>query len=125
MKTLALLLLLQSGGLIDVNTATKAELTTIPGISPTVADHIIRDRPYQTVEDVQGPVPRFMFEKIRTRITVTSSTGNAVTPISGAPQPQRREVQVIRGNRIEKILFDAPPQEKGAEAPTPSPNPPQ
>ena len=142
MKLVALLLLLIQVTVpapIDVNTATRAELVAIEGITPTVADHIIRDRPYKTVEDVQGVVPRFLFERIRTRITVTSSPvtsspsshRNAVTPIPGNPQPQRKAIQVIQGNRVENLPFwkepevtapvikPAPEKEAGATLPSP------
>jgi hypothetical protein len=122
---LALLLLLIQVPIppIDVNTATKAELMTIEGISPMVADHIIRDRPYKTVEDVDGGVPRFLFEKIRARITVTSV--RAVTPNPVIPQPQHRQIQVISGNKIDKVQFEARPQEKGAEVPPTNANSPR
>ena len=128
MNTVALLLLLQIlAPRIDVNTATKTELLTIEGISPTVADHIIRDRPYKTVEEVQGPVPRFLFEKIRERITVTSRPGIAATPSPITPSPvnlqPRREIQVISGKRIEKAPFEAREGEKAVEVPVDKSNP--
>ena len=126
MKTLTLLLLIQIiAPRINVNTATKTELLTIEGITPTVADHIIRDRPYKTIEDVQGPVPRFLFEKIREKITVTSSPGIANTPIPVTPQPQRSEIQVIKGTRIEKVQFEERQKEKAVDVPVEKSNPPQ
>jgi hypothetical protein len=88
---------------IDVNTATKAELITIEGITPNIADHIIKDRPYRTVEDVQGVVPRFLFEKIRARITVASNPRIA-TPTTS--QPPRGGIQVIQGNMIQNLKFE-------------------
>ena len=129
MKLLTLLLVIQViAPPIDVNTATKVELLTIEGITPTVADHIIRDRPYTTVEDVQGGVPRFLFEKIRTRITVTSSPLNAITrvprTVPGTPASQPFQIQVIQGNRIDRVRFEAPPQENAVEVPADKSNPP-
>jgi len=117
MTLVALLLLAQvtTPVPIDVNTATKAELVTIEEITPNVADHIIRDRPYKTVEDVQGVVPRFVFERIRARIMVTS---NPVTPLPVTP-PQRRGV--IKGQRIENLIFEKREEEKKADPPVNKP----
>ena len=42
------------GGLVvNVNTATQNELETIPGIGPSLAHEIIRERPYARVEDLE------------------------------------------------------------------------
>ena len=64
-----------SGGLIDINTATQAELESLPGIGPATALKIIAHRqsaPFQTIEDlekVSGIGPAKM-KAVRGMITV-------------------------------------------------------
>jgi competence protein ComEA len=71
---------LQSGGAVsgpvNINTATAAELETLPGIGPKTADTIVKYReangPFETVEDIMD-VPGIgegTFEKIKDGITV-------------------------------------------------------
>lgn len=38
--------------LINVNEASKADLVSLPGIGPASADAIIRNRPYESVEEM-------------------------------------------------------------------------
>jgi competence protein ComEA len=66
-------------GLIDINTATQAELESLPGIGPVTAEKIIAYRaangPFQDIEaiqDVPGIGPG-LFEKIKNLITVNST----------------------------------------------------
>ncbi|MGB9809592.1 MAG: helix-hairpin-helix domain-containing protein [Caldanaerobacter sp.] len=61
---------------VNINTATKEELQTLPGIGPVTADRIIEFReakgPFKKIEDIMN-VPRIgpkMFEQIKDKITV-------------------------------------------------------
>ncbi len=59
-------------GKININTATQAQLETLPGIGPTKAQAIIAGRPYATVDDltrVKGIGPATL-EKLRPQVTV-------------------------------------------------------
>ncbi len=67
-----------SPGKINLNTASQAELESLPGIGPSLAQRIIAYReengPFKTIEDIQkvkgiGPA---IFEKIKDLITVSA-----------------------------------------------------
>ena len=45
-------MVVRSGGKVDLNTATLAELEAVPGIGPHYAGEIIAARPYKSVEEI-------------------------------------------------------------------------
>ena len=56
-----------SGGKLDVNTASSAELLPVPGIGPVLAQRIIERRPYASADDlinVKGIGPK-NYQRIR------------------------------------------------------------
>ena len=58
--------------LVDINTATAAELEEVSGIGPTYAKKIIANRPYVKVEDLsKAGIPASRLEKIIPLVTVT------------------------------------------------------
>lgn len=65
-----------AGGLININTATEAELDTIPGVGPATAKNIIAYRtdngPYTIIEDLKkvDRIGEKTFEKLKSYITV-------------------------------------------------------
>ncbi len=60
-----------SGARIDINTATQAQLETLPGVGPATAKKIIAGRPYNAVDDLANAgVPASTIEKIRPLVKV-------------------------------------------------------
>jgi DNA uptake protein ComE-like DNA-binding protein len=60
---------------IDVNAATEAELTQLPGVSPALASRIVAARPFAAIDDlarVRG-LRRATLERLRPFVTVAST----------------------------------------------------
>ncbi len=57
---------------VNINTATQAELESLPGIGPVTASKIISDRPYQTIEDLLNKkiVSKTVFDKIKDQLVL-------------------------------------------------------
>jgi len=56
--------------LIDLNSATKAELAALPGIGDAYADKIIKGRPYKGKDELKGKkiIPGATYDKIQGKI---------------------------------------------------------
>lgn len=61
-----------TGGLVNINTATLEMLDKLPGIGPVYGQKIIEQRPYSTSDDLlkKGVLPESTFKKIKDLITV-------------------------------------------------------
>jgi len=59
-----------SGALIDINSASAAELDALPGIGQAYADRIIKNRPYRGKNELRDKkiIPGPTYEKIKDRI---------------------------------------------------------
>ena len=63
-----------NANLVDLNTASKSELMTLPQVGEAEADSIIEGRPYATKQRLldQKVVTRAVYEQIEKRITTLS-----------------------------------------------------
>jgi DNA uptake protein ComE-like DNA-binding protein len=57
---------------VDINSATESQLTTLPGVGRSEADRIIRNRPYDTTQDLvrKGVMDQAAFDRLSNRIVV-------------------------------------------------------
>lgn len=57
---------------LDLNTATQKDLTSLPGITPRLADRIIESRPYESTDELVSKrvLPRAEYNKIADQVTV-------------------------------------------------------
>lgn len=62
----------QTQALINLNTASKTQLDSLPGVGPATADKIIAGRPYKKIEDLKkvSGIGDATFEKLKDKIKV-------------------------------------------------------
>lgn len=60
--------------LIDINSASKEQLVTLPGVDETLAGKIIESRPYRKKDELKKKkiLPEKVYKQISDKITVTS-----------------------------------------------------
>ena len=56
---------------VDVNTATQAQLESIPGLKP-YADKIIKGRPYKSIDQLSNVLPKDVLGATKSQLTVGS-----------------------------------------------------
>jgi len=105
---------------IDLNTATQAQLETLPGVGPATAKKIIDNRPYDSIDGLaKAGVPSSTIEKVRPLVKVgvvgkvTGTAGKGVD--KGAGAIEKGAAAAARG--VEKgVGAAATGVQKGAEA---------
>ena len=65
--------------IVNLNTASEADLVALPGVGPATAKKIIAGRPYAAVADLaKAGVPKNTIEKITSMVTVGNGSSRAV-----------------------------------------------
>lgn len=95
---------------IDLNTADQKSLESLPGIGPATAKEIIKQRPYESVDDlgrVKG-MSKGKIEKIKGMVTVSKPTGvRSSTPATSAP-PSAAAPEAAKPAKAEPAAPKAP-----------------
>ncbi len=69
---------------IDLNTASREQLMTLPGVDGAIADKIISDRPYKNMNELtsKNVVSKSEYNKIKGHVTAKQSTMHSEAPAS-------------------------------------------
>jgi hypothetical protein len=72
---------------VELNTATQAEIETLPGITPDYARKIIAGRPYQSMSDLaRTGIPRAILDEISPPAVIRSTQRGLPPPTPGRPR---------------------------------------
>ncbi len=63
---------------LDLNTASSAQLSTLPGITPALARRIVHKRPYADTHDLvaRSLLSQAQYDRVSSRLRVHEGTGN-------------------------------------------------
>ena len=93
---------LYAAELVNINTASLAELDTLPGVGPSIAQSIIDNRPYAAIEEVSrasgiGEPGSSSYEKIKDLITVGGVVTQTQTVATSSMQTQTQSQNQAAG----------------------------
>jgi competence ComEA-like helix-hairpin-helix protein len=90
---------------VNLNTAEREELMTLPGVGPAIAERILENRPFTSIEDLQriSGIGSSFVEGIRAMVTVNNDNSPAgapagepdeATPAQITAEPQESPVEI-------------------------------
>ena len=108
--------------LINLNTATEAQLSSIPGIGSKYAKKVIAGRPYKSIDDLsKAGVPTTTIGKIRSQVSLTDTAvmrtaakpiipeaTPALVDLNRATEEELREVPGVGEKYAKKIVASRP-----------------
>ena len=86
-----------TAGKININTATQAQLETLPRIGPKTAQAIIANRPFKSIEEITK-VPRIgpkTYQKLKDSITVSEVAALPATPTTALTAPVKLVIKKV------------------------------
>ncbi len=81
--------------LVNLNTAGREELMTLPGVGPAIADRILESRPFTSIDDLQriSGIGSNFLKGVRERVTLNNDSSPAAVPSESAPAEPAAEPQ--------------------------------
>ena len=101
---------------VNLNTAEREELMTLPGVGPALADRILESRPFNSIEDLRGVsgIGSSLFEELQTMVILNNDNSSAGEPAEAAPEEIVTEAQ----EPPDEVSPDEAAQETETEAET-------
>jgi len=106
-------------GMVNLNTATQAELEKLPGVGPAAAKKIMAGRPYTSVSDLSNKagLPAGTVQKITPLVTVSGGTKASAAPAAQPAQQPGATAPAVKTPKAPKVAAPArvaaPPAGKG------------
>ena len=89
-------------GLVELNSATEAELVALPGIGPATAKKIIAGRPYAAVSDLsKAGVSAATIAKVTPLVTVSAAVSSAPASAQSAPAARKKAATAAPAGPVE------------------------
>jgi DNA uptake protein ComE-like DNA-binding protein len=93
-----------AGAMLDPNSATKEQLTAVPGMTPAAADALIAGRPYQTMvavdqalaKSLSADARKTVYAKLWKPIDLNTAKGEEILLIPGVGPRMRHEFEEYR-----------------------------
>jgi competence ComEA-like helix-hairpin-helix protein len=97
--------------LVNLNTADREELMTLPGVGPAIADRILAHRPFTSIEDLQrvSGIGSNLVEGIKTMVSVNNDNSAGTMPVETASSE-------VASSEPQEIPADISPPEAAPQA---------
>ena len=101
----------EAAELVNINTADKAALETLPGVGAALADKIIAARPFKSVADLKNVkgLGEATFTKLEKLVTVEKPKAKRTTSTSKSAASETAAAEIVNLNTADKAALEALP----------------